>query len=99
MKTRERFQRVLNFERPDRLPIVEWATWWDLTVKRWEGEGMPRGLSDIERQEYFGLDLLVQEWVSPRTAAPGPMCAAGPSRAATPSARAGNGSISALNQP
>ena len=69
MKTRERFQRVLNFERPDRLPIVEWATWWDLTVKRWEGEGMPRGLSDIERQEYFGLDLLVQEWVSPRTAA------------------------------
>ena len=65
MKTRERIQRILNFESPDRLPVIEWAVWWDQTVKRWEGEGLPRGLSNIELQEYFGLDLLVQQWFSP----------------------------------
>ena len=67
MKTRERIQRILNFESPDRLPVIEWAVWWDQTVKRWEGEGLPRGLSNIELQEYFGLDLLVQQWFSPFT--------------------------------
>ncbi len=46
MNARERFQRTLNFERcPDRLPMVEWAAWWDLTIERWKNEGMPRDLS------------------------------------------------------
>ena len=67
MKTRERVQRLLNFQSPDRLPIVEWASWWKLTVKRWEQEGLPHGLSVVELQEYFGLDLLVQQWFSPYT--------------------------------
>ena len=67
MKTRERIQRLLNFQSPDRLPIVEWASWWKLTVKRWEQEGLPHGLSVVELQEYFGLDLLVQQWFSPYT--------------------------------
>ncbi len=67
MKTRERIQRIFNFESPDRLPVIEWAVWWDQTVKRWEQEGLPRGLSNVELQEYFDLDVLVQQWISPRT--------------------------------
>lgn len=77
MKIRERIQRILNFETPDRLPIVEWATWWDLTVNRWEGEGLPKGLSIVELQEYFSLDLLVQQWFAPRTEALPPPAAHG----------------------
>ena len=67
MKTRERIQKILNFEKPDRLPVVEWAVWWDMTVARWEKEGMPAGMDHHERQEYFGLDLLVQQWFPPCT--------------------------------
>ena len=69
MKTRERIQRIMNFESPDRLPVIEWATWWDQTVQRWEQEGLPRGLSRIALQEYFDLDLLIQQWFSPCTGA------------------------------
>ena len=48
MKTRERIQKILNFEKPDRLPVVEWAVWWDMTVARWEKEGMPAGMDHHE---------------------------------------------------
>lgn len=67
MNTRERIQAVLHFERPDRLPVVEWASWWSQTVERWEAEGLPKGMNNFERQEYFGLDLLVQQWFGPRS--------------------------------
>lgn len=67
MKPRERFRQILNFGKPDRLPVIEWAVWWDQTVKRWEQEGAPHGLSGVELQKYFDLDLLGQEWVSPCT--------------------------------
>lgn len=40
----------------DRLPMVEWAPWWDQTLDRWVAEGLPEGLSRYEVQEYFGLD-------------------------------------------
>ena len=67
MNTRERIRKILNFEKPDRLPVIEWASWWTQTVARWETEGMPGGMNLYERQEYFGLDVLVQQWISPRT--------------------------------
>ncbi|NLO81863.1 MAG: hypothetical protein GX094_02245 [Clostridiales bacterium] len=60
MTPRERFLRVLNFERvEDRLPMVEWAAWWDKTVERWNGEGFPTGLSLEESLRYFGLDPMI----------------------------------------
>ena len=38
MTNRERFQAVLSHRLPDdRLPAIEWATWWDLTLNRWHG--------------------------------------------------------------
>ena len=60
---RSRFQRVMAGERPaDRLPIIEWASWWNLTVERWEGEGLPAGLGKTGVKQYFNLDVDVQFW-------------------------------------
>ena len=43
MNPRERFLKVLNFEKPgDRLPLIEWAPWWDQTIERWKKEGLPK---------------------------------------------------------
>ena len=39
--------------------------WWDETVARWHGEGLPSALTDIfEISEYFGLDPYKQFWFS-----------------------------------
>ena len=63
----ERFRAVMNFQAVDRLPRWEWAMWWDQTIDRWHGEGLPRELRfsqvfDIAR--YFGLDPYQQFWFS-----------------------------------
>ena len=71
MNTRQRFQAAMNFKPFDRLPMIEWAMWWDKTVARWQGEGLPAGLSDrYDLYRHFGLDMYYQDWVSPRLPAP-----------------------------
>lgn len=67
MTNRERFQAVLNGEKPDRLPVVEWASWWTLTMERWQGEGAPAQTGPDTLQDYFGLDPLRQIWLRPRS--------------------------------
>ncbi|NLG51143.1 MAG: hypothetical protein GX552_13630 [Chloroflexi bacterium] len=67
MNNRDRFRHVLRFERVDRLPRFEWATWWDQTIKRWEGEGLPSNRPEGEAgvvaiMEFFGLDPVWQMW-------------------------------------
>ena len=67
MKDRERFKKVMNFEKPDRLPVVEWAGWWDKTIERWYNEGLPRHLKeDGEIRAYFNFDTWRQCWIEPR---------------------------------
>ena len=77
MTTRERFQAVMQFQPFDRLPLVEWAMWWDVTVARWRTEGLPasfpksgvqvpqdRFLKDrYQIGDYFGHDLYLQDWL------------------------------------
>lgn len=66
MKNRERFVRVLNFQKvDDRLPMIEWADWWEKTLERWREEGLPTELGGGELREYFGLDMLRQFWIRP----------------------------------
>jgi hypothetical protein len=61
----ERFRAVMNFQSVDRLPCWEWAMWWDETIDRWHGEGLPTDLTDVfEISEYFGLDPYKQFWFS-----------------------------------
>jgi len=68
MTPRERFLSVLNFERPDdRLPMVEWAAWWDKTLARWKQEGLPEEITWDESLEHFGLDKLVCIGAGPRS--------------------------------
>ena len=63
----ERFRAIMNFQSVDRLPRWEWARWWDKTIERWHGEGLPRNFHfsnvfDISR--YFKLDPYMQFWFS-----------------------------------
>jgi hypothetical protein len=61
----ERFRAVMNFQPVDRLPMWEWAMWWDKTIDRWHGEGLPRELTGVfEIAEYFGMDPYNQFWFS-----------------------------------
>lgn len=66
MTNRERMIAVLNGKKPDRLPVVEWASWWNLTLDRWKEEGAPDLNGPDILQNYFGLDPLRQIWISPR---------------------------------
>ncbi|MCL1792642.1 MAG: hypothetical protein FWG34_02110 [Oscillospiraceae bacterium] len=67
MTARERFLAVLNGNLPDdRLPMIEWAAWWDVTMARWLGEGFPAGLDFAQSLQYFGLDELYCAGCSPR---------------------------------
>ena len=56
MTIRERFRAAMFGEPLDRLPVVEWAPYWDQTLDRWHTEGLPAELSRYEVQEHFGLD-------------------------------------------
>ncbi|MFW5857387.1 MAG: uroporphyrinogen decarboxylase family protein [Planctomycetota bacterium] len=67
MKPVERIRAVLDFQPVDRLPCIEWAGWWNLTVDRWRTEGLPAALTDPgEIREHLGLDPVRQLWVAPR---------------------------------
>jgi hypothetical protein len=66
VNARERLHAVLNFKKPDMLPLLEWAAWWDKTVERWHGEGLDKELDGIELLKYFDLDVHYREWFNPR---------------------------------
>lgn len=69
LTNRERFRRVLNFEPVDRLPVIEWAPWWDKTLARWREEGLPPEPTDaLMIRERFGMDRHRQIWIGGRTA-------------------------------
>lgn len=61
---RERFRSVmLDGDVSSGFPLLEWATWWDLTLDRWYDEGLPR---DVNPAEFFGIDLDRQIWFRTR---------------------------------
>ncbi|HIY96263.1 MAG TPA: hypothetical protein H9729_01090 [Candidatus Borkfalkia excrementigallinarum] len=69
MNACERFAAVIRGETPDRLPAIEWAPWWDKTITRWRGEGLPDTAQTVEEiQGYFGLDRCCQTLLSWMTA-------------------------------
>ena len=66
MKPRERFWGVINRTKIDRLPVIEWAPWWDQTLDRWHEDGLPRSLvkeRGWEISEHFGLDDWRLTWI------------------------------------
>ena len=62
MNMHERFQALMNFQPVDRLPVIEWADWWDITIERWQREGLT--VNDrYEIIRYFNLDMHYQGWI------------------------------------
>jgi len=71
MTPRDRFRAIMRFEPFDRLPVLEWAGWWDKTLSRWYQEGLPQTLAehdDIRR--HFGLDVYRLAWPQPYGSVP-----------------------------
>lgn len=66
MTNRERFLAALEGKPKERMPMVEWATWWDETLAAWEQEGLTPNLGEQELFQYWGLDSLHQFWLRPR---------------------------------
>lgn len=65
MTNRERFQCMLKGKMPsDRLPMIEWAAWWNLTYDRWVKDGLPNEITYDKLFEHFGLDRHIQHWVA-----------------------------------
>jgi uroporphyrinogen-III decarboxylase len=61
----ERFRAVMAGQSVDRLPIWEWAMWWDETIARWRTEGLPAELDTVFGiSQYFGHDPYQQFWFS-----------------------------------
>jgi hypothetical protein len=60
-------QNALNFKPVDRLPMIEWASWWDLTINRWRNEGLPEFDDFSGNYIYLGLDDHRQFWLPTRT--------------------------------
>ena len=91
MTPRERFLKTLNFQNRDKLPLIEWAEWWDVTYERWVNEGL---LSDLKldgpigrllygpplekSHEYFTLDPSHCLMANALCDAPLPECHGGP---------------------
>jgi len=58
--SRSRFLKALNNEMPsDRLPMIEWADYWDETLAAWESQGLPKGMTNSEICDSLGLDNLL----------------------------------------
>jgi hypothetical protein len=67
MKDRERFLKVMNFEKADRLPFSEWVGLWDDTLYNWYSQGLPKNLKEAtEIRAYFNFDNWQQRWIEPR---------------------------------
>jgi len=64
MTNRERVVNTLNFRKSDRLPMVEWAAWWDKTVDRWQDEGLDKSLGYTDIKKQFGIDELRNIWIN-----------------------------------
>jgi len=68
MTNRERVRAVLSFEKPDdRLPVIEWATWWSKTITAWKSQGLPEDIAFDEIAPTLGLDRHVQFWLPHRS--------------------------------
>ena len=56
MDTRERLQKVLHWEKPDRVPNMEFR-YWIQTLHSWHDQGLPKDiLTDADAECYFGLE-------------------------------------------
>ena len=66
MKNRERFLNLMARKPVDRIVFWESSVWWDKTIERWKGEGLPEHLEDeLDIRDWFGLDRHYRQRVRP----------------------------------
>jgi len=53
MNSRECFQSIINFQKPDRVPLLEIEAYEQETIERWRREGLPPETTVVD---YLGLD-------------------------------------------
>jgi len=63
MNHRERFKALMAFEPVDRLPRIEWASYWNITIDRWKAEGLVIEGGADKIREHLGLDPYSQFWI------------------------------------
>ena len=75
MKAHERFRAVANGLPVDRLPMIEWACWWDKTIDSWD-KGHPelklKQMGTCGLHRHLGLDINLQHVIRPVTSATPP---------------------------
>jgi uroporphyrinogen-III decarboxylase len=62
LNTRERFLKIMSFQKADRLPLIEVESYESETLKRWHKEGLPenKSVADVlgmDRIEYVPIDF------------------------------------------
>ena len=62
MNARERMRAFFNREPIDDMPHLEWAVWWNLTMERWEKEGLDTSMDPKLLKKSLGLDYDKQIW-------------------------------------
>lgn len=64
MTASQRIRALIKGEKIDRLPVIEWAPWWHLTVQNWQKQGLPAeaAQSVYSLQHHFGLDKCIQTY-------------------------------------
>ena len=80
MTNRQRVQATLRFEMPDdRLPMIEWASWWDKTLRAWQEQGLDPAIPWNDIAPSLGLDAHRQFWLPHKAGnCPGPKFNGGP---------------------
>ena len=63
MPVRKFVEDTLHWRKPERLPMLEWATWWDKTVDAWQSEDSQCPSEQGSLFSYFGLDHHAQFWI------------------------------------
>jgi len=54
--TRERFNRVIHWEKPDKIPNMDFG-YWEETIQLWHSQGLPDHIkTDIQMEEYLKLE-------------------------------------------
>ena len=53
MTSRERLSAVLSGEKADRLPVIEWAGWWEQTLEKWKEQNPNCPMEQRELYEYL----------------------------------------------
>lgn len=54
MTSRERFRRIIDFQQPDRISLMQVEDYERETIERWRREGLPEGVSPAQ---HFGMDV------------------------------------------